>query len=136
MHATLGTRTNLALIGLAALCAAAALAFSRPVPVAPAVVGAFLGAMIGLLQGRGLEQARSSLRGAETMMEVRQALASTLAGKRSIVLQWAGVFAILGVALWIRNPIGGFVSGYGLLMGLRDLLALRSVGTLASTEGP
>jgi hypothetical protein len=135
MHATLKPRTNLTLIALSAVLAGAALLFTRPIPVLPALIGSLLGGTVGGLQRRSIANARAAFHEAKTAMDVRRALMSTVPGKQAILLQWAGAFVLLATGLWIGNPLGGGVGGYAMLMCVRDLAALNAVFGLAPGEG-
>jgi hypothetical protein len=126
MYTTLKPRTNMALVFVSAGVAVTALLFTRPVPVTPALIG----------QSRSMRAAPSTFQQAQTAMDVRRALTSTVPGKRAIQVQWVGAFILLGAGLWIGNPLGGWVTGYALLMCARDLVALRAVGQLAHSGVP
>jgi hypothetical protein len=136
MYTTLKPRTNMALVFVSAGVAVTALLFTRPVPVTPALIGALLGGLAGVLQSRSMRAAPSTFQQAQTAMDVRRALTSTVPGKRAIQVQWVGAFILLGAGLWIGNPLGGWVTGYALLMCARDLVALRAVGQLAHSGVP
>ena len=134
MHATVMPRTSMLVIAVAALVAAAALWFTRPVPLVPALIGALLGGVVGVLQSRSIGDGPSAFRQARTAMEVRRALTSTVPGMRAIQVQWLSALVLLGASLWIGNPLGGWVAGYALLMCARDLVTLRAVRGLAHPE--
>ena len=134
MHATLNSRANVALIAVSALVAVFALFFTVPIPAGPALVGALCGCVVGILQSRSLGAARIAFTKAQTAIDVRRALTSTAPGLRAIQIQWVGALVVLGTALWVRNPIGGSVAGYALLMCAREVVSLRAVGRLAHGE--
>jgi hypothetical protein len=135
MHTTLKPRTNLALIVVSALLGAAALSFTRPLPLTPAAIGAFIGGVVGFLQSRSIGDARDAFRRAGTAMDVRRTLMSSTSGKLGIQIQWLGAVVLVAGAIWIGNPLGGFIAGYAFLMAARDIVALSAVVRLERGSG-
>ena len=126
MHASLKPRTNVFAIGACATLGAVTLLVSHPSPAVPALLGVLLGGVVGVLQKSSIRGAAASFRNAETAMDVRRAFMATPSGKRAIQIQWVAAILILAAAIWLGNPIGGFVAGYSLLMCTRDLVALSA----------
>ena len=135
MHQTLKPRTNQTLAIVCAIVAAIAFTLTRPAPLGPAIVGILLGSAVGVLQRRSIVDARGTFQRAETALDVRRALMSTTAGKWAIAVQWSGAVIVVGFAVRMGNAVGGSVTGYALLMCVRDLMTLNAVGRLAQGSG-
>ena len=115
---------------------------ASPFPLIQLEVGALGGIFVGALQRRSFQEGADLYLSATKGAQVRRALASTRSGRRSVGLQWVVALGLLGVAMLSlrsaagrpRNPAFGLISGYLLLMAVRDLtsipglLALRRRG--------
>ena len=89
------------------------------------LVAVLFGVEVGLLQTRALRHDPAPFLSANTALDVREALASTPAGKLAIRLQWS---ALLMIALaWLASgfrPLLAPLMGYAAFMCSRDLMSL------------
>ncbi len=133
MHSSLKLPTNVIIITACALVSGAISILSHPFPAIPLITGAVSGLAAGFMQNQSIAIARNAFRSAETAMEVRRALTSTIPGKRAIQIQWLSFPLLVASAVWIRNPLGG-VAGFGIFMCIRDLITLKAVMGLSDDD--
>jgi tetrahydromethanopterin S-methyltransferase subunit C len=126
MPVSLNPRSIGAMIAVSALCALLFMKLSRPTPVVPVVIGALLGAVVGVFHGRSVTLASQLLRKANSSVEVHDALMSTVSGRCANAIHWISVFVVLGIAIWQGNLQGVF-AGLSAFECTRDTLSLSAV---------
>jgi len=91
------------------------------------VAGAVLGLLSGMMQTRGIQEAKGSILDADSMLAVRKRLKTTKWGKRYLYFLWGGSIVLVILSLpYKTNPIFSFLVGYFTLMFIRDIVTLRS----------
>jgi hypothetical protein len=98
------------------------------------VLAAVAGAAAGDLQARSIRSAPQTFRDAQTAVDVRAALMSTLPGRLAVIAQWVLLPLLVAVAWWAGNIVAGALGGFALFMAMRDAVALRAVAWLASAS--
>ncbi len=126
MHSSLKLPTNVIIIGAISI-------LSHPFPAIPLIAGAVFGLAAGFMQNQSIAIARNAFWSAETAMEVRRVLTSTIPGKRAIQIQWLSFPLLVVSAVWIRNPLGG-LAGFGNFMCIRNLITLKAVMGLSDDD--
>jgi hypothetical protein len=126
MHSSLKTKTNMRLLILWAVALVAVTALMAP-PWVSMVVGAVLGTVSASLQLRALHKTADRLILTTSLLEVRQALASSPWGQWYLRAFWVSQATILAVSIvWYRSEfITGMVAGYLAYAICRELLTLR-----------
>lgn len=130
MHATLKPRLNIVLIIIWAIIATILSCFGGTVPYFTLMIGGILGVLAGNLQLRAIRSSVASLHQANTAMDVRRVLISTLHGKRAIQLQWVGAASLVVAGIITKDPLRAPIVGYFAFMCIRDICAFPGVITL------
>jgi hypothetical protein len=117
-----------------AVCATITLLFPSP-RLWPALgLGAVVGFMGGVLQGRAIRANPAAFRAADSPAAVRRALVASPPAATAIRLQW--VFAVALLVLALSGPTHRFISvalaGYFAMMLVRELVAYPSLVWLQS----
>jgi len=135
MHRTLDARHALMCAAMwLAVCAIITLRFPSP-RLWPALgLGAVVGFMCGVLQGRAIRANPAAFREADSPVAVRRVLVASPPAATAIRLQW--VFALALVVLALSGPTHRFVSvalaGYFAMMLVRELVSYPSLVWLRS----
>ncbi len=134
MHSSLKPKTNIVLLVVWAALAAVTGAALTPASIVILGVGAFLGCVAGLVQYRALKMAGPTLVDANSLIQVRKALASSLWGKGYLYLFWGSVAVLLALGLWKfeKEILLVFLAGYSAMAFTRELVTLPAVFSLRS----
>ncbi len=130
-HTSLSPRTNILLIFVWAAAAAALFFVIEPhAPIMLGVIGALLGAVGGIMQHLGLQEASASFTTTSSLLDVRSALKATTWGRRYIRFLWSCKLVLLVLAfVFIREPLFavlfGYLAAYVSLMFVREIVTLR-----------
>lgn len=129
MHASLSPKPNVLLLAAWTAGAVAVSLFAPVVPSVLLVLGAVVGAALGMLQRRALREARVALIASQSAMDVRRALAATGSGRTYLYALWGAVLLVVAAAYTL--PTGG--THFGAIAGYCTLAAVREVITLRET---
>lgn len=123
VHRTLRRSTNLVLIVIWTIVAAALFLMYPEDAGVPMVAGAVIGLVTGLCQGLALASNPVAFFQAASAVDVRRQLTSSWFGKLSIAVLWLGA-AVIGWLVWNLSRgylLGTFAAGYVALMLVREL---------------
>ena len=134
MHSSLKPKTNIVLLVVWATLAVVSGAALTPSSMVILGVGAFLGCVVGLVQYRAMKLAGPTLIEANSLIQVRKALASSPWGKGYLYLFWSSVVVLLALGLWKfeKEILLVFLAGYSALALMRELVTLPAVFSLRS----
>jgi hypothetical protein len=139
MHTSLHPRTNIWLLVIWGVAAAAVTSFASPVPWPFLGFGSVIGVCLGILQLKALRASSSSFLKTRTAMEVRRAFGSSMWGRLYLWSFWVSSIALLGAAIFLlpEQAFVAFFGSYSAFAFARELLALRGIFELQklSSEG-
>jgi hypothetical protein len=106
------------------------------VAVPPLLFGLTSGVLTGLLQSYAIRRTKTTLRLAETAMEVRRALMQDRMGMAAIAMQWLFAIGLFTLSLLRSrdNFVFAFVTGYAAFLAARESVALPAVRELHREE--
>jgi hypothetical protein len=139
MHGTLKRSTNIVLIVVWMIAAAALFLIYREDALAPMAAGGVIGLLAGICQGLAIASNPASFAQTQSALDVRRQLTSSWPGKASIALLWLGA-AVNAWLVWNLSRAhlaGTFAAGYAALMLVRELSAfpfLRRIAGVTSRK--
>jgi hypothetical protein len=100
-------------------------------PLPQLVIGVVSGVASGILELRSVAARPEGYLSAETLQQLRSAMAATWSGRAAMELGWVTALFLFAVGLFRpSNPLYGFAAGYLIMMVVRDLVALPALRTL------
>jgi hypothetical protein len=105
-------------------------------PLPQLVIGAVSGIAGGILELRSVAARPEGYLAAETLQQLRSAMAATSSGRAAMELGWVTALPLFAVGLFRpSNPFYGLAAGYLIMMAVRDLVALPALRTLQRAGG-